>query len=76
MKNLISNFSGLAMSRMEMKKVKGGCAPPHWDVYVNGNLSFCALSKSGAIRAADSFASKGSPNAPNWITWQMNGGDC
>jgi hypothetical protein len=25
MKNLMSNFSGLAMSRMEMKKVTGGC---------------------------------------------------
>ena len=26
MNNLMSNFSGLALSRMEMKKVTGGCS--------------------------------------------------
>ena len=39
MNNLMSNFSGLAMSRMEMKKVTGGCMAMNSNGTVMGPFS-------------------------------------
>ena len=36
MKNLMSNFSGFAMSRVEMKKVTGGCCVFYRDTKSGG----------------------------------------
>lgn len=49
MNNLMSNFSGLALSRMEMKKVTGGCSAQG----SNGQVTTCSQADCQAI-AADS----------------------
>jgi hypothetical protein len=46
MNNLMSNFSGLALTRMEMKKVTGGCyaqaAGPNQSMSKNAAQSYAA----------------------------------
>jgi hypothetical protein len=54
MNNLMSNFSGLALSRIEMKNVTGGCG------YRCGSGStYTGMSKSSAQSFASSCASWG-----------------
>ena len=49
MKNLMSNFSGLALSRNEMKSVTGGCGV---HLYKNGSLvgTWLGYSKAEAVK--------------------------
>lgn len=70
MQNLMSNFSGLALTRMEMKKVTGGCMPPHWDVTVDGVHTACMLTKGAAKKAAITSG------AETIATWTYNPGTC
>jgi hypothetical protein len=48
MNNLMSNFSGLALTRMEMKKVTGGCSAQG----SNGKATTCSKSDCQDIAAA------------------------
>ena len=48
MNNLMSNFSGLALSRMEMKKVTGGCSAQG----SNGQTTTCSKKDCQAIASS------------------------
>ena len=58
MNNLMSNFSGLAMSRVEMKKVKGGQT---WHCQCNGVGTWTGnySSSTGAGNAISKYCSGG-----------------
>lgn len=61
--NRLSSFSDFALTMAEMRKVKGGdCMPAHWDVYVDGQLSLCALTYSGAWKYANTSEKNGGPS--------------
>lgn len=54
MNNLMSNFSGLALTRIEMKNVKGGT---NYDCYCgSGGFGFTASSQSQAVAKAHSLS--------------------
>lgn len=47
----MSNFSELALSRIEMKKVnRGDCMPAHYDCYIGNTFSACMLTYTAAYK--------------------------
>jgi hypothetical protein len=74
MNNLMSNFSGLEMSRMEMKKVKGGQC-----YYKNsgsgGGNSTCANASDCAGAVSDGWGSNYCCSSCGTATW-CSGGRC
>lgn len=78
MKRMLS-FGGLALTRSEMKEVRGSCMPAHWDVYVwddngNGGHVACAKSKKTAMTLAHHSIDWGKQYKTG--QWKYNPGNC
>lgn len=59
-----------ALTRAEMKGIKGGCMPAHWDVIIDGVHIACMLTKKGAKTLAYQ-------KEIGWQReWRYNPGDC
>lgn len=71
MNNLLSNFSGLALSRMEMKKVKGGQCYYGGD---GGHPSTCSGLKDCQSAVADGWGPNYCCDSCSTATWCQNGG--
>jgi len=73
MKNLISNFSGFAMSRMEMKKVKGGQC--YYNAGSSGQQPTCNGIQDCKQAVADGWGTNYCCDSCSTASW-CSGGKC